>query len=151
MKTMTLAESLATVPFFEGMPQKYLDFISGCAHNVSFKKSEFLLFEGKSADAFYVIRHGQVALEVEAGNKTAVIQTVGEGQVVGWSWLVPPYTWHYDARAVTPVSALSFNAVCVRQKCEDDPAFGYEMFQHLTQLIVQRLMATRIQLIDVYQ
>jgi CRP-like cAMP-binding protein len=151
MKTMTLAESLATVPFFEGMPQKYLDFISGCAHNASFQKGEFLLFEGKSADAFYVIRHGQVALEVEAANKTVVIQTVGEGQLVGWSWLVPPYMWHYDARAVTPVSALSFNAVCVRQKCEDDPAFGYEMFQHLTQLIVQRLMATRIQLIDVYQ
>jgi CRP-like cAMP-binding protein len=151
MKTVTLAENLATVPFFEGMPQKDLDFISGCARNVAFQKEQFLLLEGKSADTFYVLRHGQVALEVEAGNKTVVIQTVGEGQVVGWSWLVPPYTWHYDARAVAPVSALAFDAVCVRQKCEDDPAFGYEMFQHLTQLIVQRLMATRIQLIDVYQ
>jgi hypothetical protein len=128
MKTRTLPELLGALPFFEGMRPEHLDFISGCAHNVRFPEGAFLLLEGKDAD-----------------------NTLEPGEVVGWSWLVAPYTWHYDARAVAPVSAVAFNAVCVREKCERDPAFGFEMFKRIAQLMTRRLMATRYQLLDVYR
>lgn len=151
MKTRTLADSLSALQVFENLPPDDLAFLSECARNVRFERGAFLFSEGGAADAFYVIRKGRVALELEAANRLVTILTVGKSQLVGWSWLVPPYAWHYDARATTPVSAVAFDAVCVRTKCENDPAFGYAMFKHLSQLIVERLMATRVQLMDVYR
>lgn len=151
MKTLTLAESLSALKVFEGLPPDDLVFLSECARNAHFHQGDFLFQEGKPADTFYIIRSGRVALELEAANRLALILTVGEGQLLGWSWLVPPYIWHYDGRATTPVSAIAFDAVCVRRKCENDPAFGYAMFQHLSKHIVERLMATREQLIDIYE
>ncbi len=151
MKIHTLPELLAEIPFFEGMADDDLAFIAGCATNVHLDAGTFLLHVGEPAQEFFVLRSGRVALELEAANKINVVQTVGPGQLVGWSWLVPPYTWHYDARAGTPVSAIRFDAVCVRNKCETDPAFGFRILQRLSRLIVERLMATRMQLADVYE
>ena len=150
MKQRTITELLAELSFFEDMPRKHLEFISGCAANAHVKEGDFIFLIGKPADHFYVIREGLVALEMEAANKIVTIQTVGSGTIVGWSWLVPPHTWHYDARAVTPVSAIRFDAACVRDKCERDPAFGYEVFKRFSRLIVERLLATRMQLTDMY-
>lgn len=151
MKIHSIAESLARLPFFDDMSREHLDFISGCASNVRFRGGEMILSQGRPADRFYLIRSGEVSLELHAGNRTLEIVTVGEGEMLGWSWIVPPYTWHYSVRAINSVAAIAFKADCVREKCDADPVFGYDMFRRFTRLIVERLMATRIQLLDVYQ
>ena len=150
MKVHSITERLAQLPFFAGMPEDHLDFISACAQNFHFRQGEFLMLAGKPTKGFFVIREGSVVLELESANRIFTIQTVGESELVGWSWLVPPYKGHYDARAVTPVSAIGFGADCVRRKCETDPVFGYQMFKRFSRLIVERLLATRMQLADLY-
>ncbi len=151
MKTLTLANSLAETEPFRGLAPHHLAFIEGCASNVHFDKDAFLLFEGQDADTFFVIRHGSVALEMHGGARIVTVQTVDEGGLLGWSWLVPPYIFHFDARALTPVSAIAFDAVCVRRKCEADPVFGYEIYKRISKVIVERLMASSMQLLDMYK
>jgi CRP/FNR family cyclic AMP-dependent transcriptional regulator len=151
MKTQTIAERLAALPMFADLLPAQLDFIAGCAQNFHFAEDAFLLLEGHPVQAFYILDRGNVALEVSGANEVVTIQTLGEGDVLGWSWLVPPYTAHYDARALTPVSAVAFDAVCVRQKCERDPVFGYEIYKRFSQVIAERLMAASMQLVDLYQ
>ena len=150
METQTIYDTLAELSIFEGMPPEYLEFLADCAHHVHFKEGAFLIYISKPATHFYLIRKGQVALEMDAANKIVTLQTVGEGSVVGWSWMVPPYTWHFDARAAAPVSAISFDAVRIREECERDPRFGYQMLKRFSSIMIDRLMATRVQLADVY-
>ena len=151
MKTQSIAGSLLGLPFFADMSREHLDFISGCASHVRFRGGDLVLTQGRKSDRFYLIRSGEISLELHAANRTLEITTVGEGEMVGWSWLVPPYTWHYDGRAINDVCLFAFNADCVRNKCDADPVFGYDMFKRFSSLIVDRLMATRIQLLDIYQ
>ena len=150
MKIHNMTESLAALPFFEEMPPDYLAFLSGCATHVRFNEGDFITLQGRDADHFFAVRDGLVALEIEASNKTFTLQTVQEGSLVGWSWLIPPFKWHFDARATTPVSAIRFDAVCVREKCEKDREFGYEVLKRFSTLIIQRLMVTRMLLVDMY-
>lgn len=150
MTVQLITESLAELRFFKNMPREHLEMIASCASPVAFKKGDFLLHVGQQATHFFAVREGMVALEMEAANKITTLQTIGEGSIVGWSWLVPPYTWHYDARAVTPVSAIRFDARSVRGQCDSDPAFGYDVLKHFSHVIVERLMNTRIQLADMY-
>lgn len=105
--------------------------------------------EGEEADRFYLIREGSVVLEVfnlELGSLP--LQTLEAGQVVGWSWLVPPYRWRFDARCVTDVRAFALDGLCLRAKCEADPHLGYELLKRFAMLIDQRLQATRRQLVE---
>ena len=150
METQTIYDTLAELPIFEGMPPAYLAFLADCAGHVQVKEGAFLIYVSKPATHFYLIRQGHVALEMDAAHKIVTLQTVGEGSVVGWSWMVPPYTWHFDARAVSPVSAISFDAVRIREECDRDPAFGYERLKRFAGIMIDRLMATRVQLADVY-
>jgi CRP-like cAMP-binding protein len=151
MKTYSIPASLDALQTFEGLTAQQLDFIAGCAQNVHFDEGDFLLLEGYTTDTFYVLRSGSVALEMPGANQIVTIQTLGPGDLLGWSWLLPPFTSCYDARALEPVSAIAFDAVCVREKCERDPVFGYEMYKRFSRIIAERLMATSMQLIDVYQ
>lgn len=147
----TLETILAEHPFFEGLPDKHLKVIVGCASNVSFEEGETIFREGEEANRFYLIRQGRVALEVyAAGIGTITIQTLDAGDILGWSWLVPPYRWHFDARAVEPVRAIALDGECLRRKCEDDHDLGYELLKRFAEIITQRLQATRLQLLDVY-
>lgn len=147
----TLETILAEHPFFEGLPDKHLKVIVGCASNVSFEEGETIFHEGEEANRFYLIRQGRVALEVyAAGIGTITIQTLDAGDILGWSWLVPPYRWHFDARAVEPVRAIALDGECLRRKCEEDHDLGYELLKRFAEIITQRLQATRLQLLDVY-
>ncbi len=146
-----LAELLAEHPFFQGLKPEHLEYIATCSTNVVFKPGEYLAREGEEADRFYVIRHGTVALELFVPHRgPLVIQTVREGDVLGWSWLFEPHRWAFDARAVTLVRALAFDGACLRQKCDQDPELGYELMKRFARVIAERLKATRIQLMDVY-
>lgn len=137
--------------FFAGLNEEFCNLICGCAKNVRFEAGQYLFHEAESADQFYLIRHGRVALELSAPGRGAVtFQTLGEGEIVGVSWLIPPYRWTYDARAIELVRAIAIDAACLRRKCEADHDLGYEMMKRFVPVLLQRLEATRLQILDVY-
>src|SRR3972149_4892550 len=116
-----------------------LNIIVGCASNVSFDAEQYILREGEEATNFYIIHQGKVALEIFTSDRGPItIQTIGEGDVLGWSWLIPPYHWHYDARAIEPTSAIALDAKCLRAKCEEDHDLGYELLKRFAHVISQK-------------
>jgi CRP-like cAMP-binding protein len=137
-------------PFFDGMPESYCDLVCGCAKNARFAAGQYLFHEGEPADWFYLIRHGRVALEISAPGRVVTLQTVPQGEIVGVSWLIPPWRWTYDARALDDIRAIAINAACLRQKCDADHDLGYEMMKRFMPVLIQRLQATRLQILDVY-
>jgi CRP/FNR family cyclic AMP-dependent transcriptional regulator len=148
-------ESLSSIikahRFFAGFDPAFSELICGCARNARFDAGEYLFHEGATADQFYLVRHGRIALQVTAPGRGAVtFQTLGEGEVVGVSWLIPPYRWTFDAKALELVRAIALDAVCLRGKCEVDHDLGYEMMKRFMPVLIQRLQATRLQILDVY-
>ncbi|OHB77251.1 MAG: Crp/Fnr family transcriptional regulator [Planctomycetes bacterium RBG_16_59_8] len=142
---------LAGHPFCKGLDPGHLALVTGCAANVRFKAGEYLFREGEESSRLFIVRSGRVALEIYAAERGAItIQTVSEGEIIGWSWLVPPYQWRFDARAVEATAAIALDGACLRTKCEKDHSFGYEMLKRLSNTIAQRLEATRLQLLDMY-
>jgi CRP/FNR family transcriptional regulator, cyclic AMP receptor protein len=142
---------LADVPLFEGMGPERLELLAGCAANVRFEPGDVLFRDGDEANAFYVIRAGTVALEMFVPARGGMtIETIGAGEVVGWSWLFPPYRWHFDARALAQVRATAIDGACLRGKCDDDPALGYDLMRRFAQVMIERLQWTRLRLLDVY-
>ncbi len=147
----SIGDLLAEHPFFAGLPEDTLELIGGCGVNVRFGEDERILTENDPADTFYVLRSGRVAIEVDNPRQgPLVIETIGPGELLGVSWLLPPYRWSYDGRAVEPTSAVAIDAACLRGKCDDDPELGYEMFKRFAGLVRDRLHATRLQLLDLY-
>jgi CRP-like cAMP-binding protein len=147
----TLDELLAEAPVFNGLGPDAITLIAGCAQNVGFDEDALLFREGEPADTFYVIRRGRVALELHTPERGGiVIETIEQGEVVGWSWLFEPYRWHFDARADTPVRAIAFDGACLRGKCEDDKELGYELMKRFSQVMIDRLQHARVRLLDVY-
>jgi CRP/FNR family transcriptional regulator, cyclic AMP receptor protein len=138
-------------PFFAGLDEEFGKLISGCAKNVRFDAGQFLFREGQPADQFYLLRYGSVALQVATPERgTVTFQTLREGEIVGVSWLIPPYRWSYDAKAVTLVRGIAMDAACLRQKCDADHDLGYEMMMRFVPVLIERLQATRLQVLDVY-
>jgi CRP-like cAMP-binding protein len=133
------------------MSESQLSLIGGCAQNRAFEDGDYLMQEGEAADSFYVIRLGRVALEIFVPQRGAVtIETIDEGGLVGWSWLVPPFHVHLDARALGSVHVVAFDAACLRGKADADPELGYELMRRFIPVIVERLQATRVQMLDIY-
>lgn len=152
---MTAPRGLETLlnehPFFAGLPQDDIEYIAGCGKNVRFEEGEYIFREGEPADLFYIVRHGRVALEIFVPERgPLVIETITEGEVLGWSWLFPPYRWSSDARAIETTRAVALDGACLRGKCEEDLRLGYELMRRFAQIIMQRLHATRVRLLDIY-
>lgn len=142
---------LSRHPFFAGLQPAYLTLIAGCARNVHVREGAYLAREGEAADRFFAIRSGRVAVETHVPPRGPLtVQTIGEGEILGWSWLFPPYVWQFDARAVEDVRATAFDGACLRTKCDADPALGYELMKRLAYQVSHRLGAARRQLLDVY-
>jgi CRP/FNR family cyclic AMP-dependent transcriptional regulator len=138
-------------PFFAGLDDAFLQLVAGCARNTRFEAGQYLFHEGDPADRFYLLRHGRVALELSAPDRgTLTFQTVPEGEIVGVSWLIPPYRWTYDARATELVRAVAIDASCLRGKCEADHHLGYDMMKRFMPILIQRLHATQLQVLDLY-
>jgi CRP/FNR family transcriptional regulator, cyclic AMP receptor protein len=147
----TLDSILAKQPFFKGLEPEYLELLRGCASNASFRAGAYLFHEGDPASHFYIIRRGKVALETAAPQFGAVtIETIDAGEVLGWAWLFPPYRWTLSARAVEPTGVTMLDAPYLREKCESDYYFGYQLVKRCAAIIVRQLWATRLQLIDTY-
>jgi CRP-like cAMP-binding protein len=151
MTMQTLEQELAGHAFFAGLRPEYVALIAGCGINVHFACDQHLIHEGTPADTFYVLRDGRVGLETAAPHQGVVtVETIEAGEVLGWSWLFPPYRWHFSGRALEPVRAIALDGACLRTKCESDPAFGYELMRRFAAIVIDRLQATRLQLLDLY-
>jgi CRP-like cAMP-binding protein len=147
----TVAELLADAPFFAGLRPPTIELIAGCGSNVQFEPGALIFREGAPADAFYLLRHGTVSIQAHSPTREPlVIETLEAGDVLGWSWLFTPHRWHFDAHALTAVRATSFDGVCLRAKCDADPALGYELVSRFAQTLIERLQWTRLRLLDVY-
>ncbi len=147
----SLVTQLTEHPFFSGIAAEQVATISQCAAPVRIPARMFVFREGGEADKFYLIEKGKVALKVFAPERGAItIQTIGAGDVLGWSWLFPPYRWHFDARALEDTSLIAFDGACLRARMDEDHDLGYELMRRFAQIIVQRLQATRLQLLDLY-
>lgn len=147
----TLGRMIAQHPFFAGLTANYTNLLVSCASNMRFSAGQYIFSEGQEANAFYLIRSGKATLEVFApAGKPIAIETLEEGDILGWSWLLPPHKWKFHARAVEEIGALGFDANCLRTKCEENHDLGYELLKRFSQIINSRLEATRFQLLDVY-
>lgn len=147
----SIPDLLGEHPFFANLSSETLELIAGCGRNVHFRQDARIIAANESADVFYVLRTGKVAIEVDTPQRgPLVIETIGPGDLLGVSWLLPPYRWTFGGRAVDSTSAIAIDAACLRGKCDDDPVLGYEMFKRFAGLVRDRLQASRLQLVDLY-
>jgi CRP-like cAMP-binding protein len=147
----TLEPLLAAPPFFADLEPRFLQVVAGCAANGRFPAGAFLGREGEPANQFYLLRHGKVALHLHVPERGALtIETLEAGEVLGWSWLFPPYRWDFDAQALELTRALVFDGQCLRAKCDADHDLGYALLQRFARVLLQRLQAARLQLLDLY-
>jgi CRP-like cAMP-binding protein len=148
----TLERILREHPFLREMDDDQIRFMAGCARNVAFAAGQFLHREGDQASVLYLLRSGQVALEVHAPGQGALqVDALRAGDLLGWSWLFPPHRWQLDARAVEAVRALAFDGTCLREKMEADQRFGYVLAKRLLYEMYQRLARVRLQRLDLYR
>ena len=148
----TTRELISGHPFLETLAPEYLTALSTWARRSPIPAGGHLFTEGGRADRFWLIRDGHVALDTHIpGRGTVVIETLGPGAVLGWSWMFPPYAWHFGATAVEPTLTIEFSAPDVRRICAENPALGYELTHRFASVVVDRLQATRIRLLDLYR
>lgn len=138
-------------PFFRGIDEGLRALLVGCAANERFEAGAFLFREGQPADKFYLVRAGTVNVELDMpGRKPIVLETVLDGEVLGWSWMVEPHRYAFSARAQTLVRVLSFDARCLTRKMEADPVLGYAVLRRFVPVMAHRLASARLQMLDLY-
>ena len=144
----SLESVIVSHPFFEGMKPEHLDVIAGCATEATFEPDQILFRKGEPASKFYLIQSGRVALEAhELADGTAPVQDLGAGEVLGWSWLFPPFVWHFQARALELTGAIVLDGAHLLVAAERNGDFGYELMKRVAQVLIHRLQATRKQLL----
>ena len=142
------AAALAAHPFLHGMSADHLGLLADAVRDVSFPAKYRLFEDGGNATRFWLIQAGHVSLDLHVpGEGPVVIESIGMGELLGLSWLFPPYKWAFGAVAATSVEAFEFDAPTVRELCAAYPGLGYEFNQRVTRVLAKRLQATRIRLI----
>lgn len=148
---MASADQLARVRPFDQLTSAHRALIASTAREVTFPPGATIFTDAQPAHGCWVISSGQIALGTDVpGRGLVIVQTLGPGEVLGWSWLVPPYQWHFTATASTEVSALEFDTARLRGIADSDPAFGYPLSLGLFEIVVARLQHTRSRLLDLY-
>ncbi len=145
----SIAKLIAEHRVFKGIAPQYLKLLADVAMIKELGADEVLFREGDPANRFYLILDGEVAVESVNGDITVKIQKIGRDDVLGWSWLFPPFYWHFDARATVPTRAIFFYGTWLRENCERDHEFGYEMLTRFVPIVIERLQATRRKLVKV--
>jgi CRP-like cAMP-binding protein len=147
----TIKQELAEHPLLKGLDPQFLELAAGCASNVVFQPDQFIFREGDPATRFYLIRRGRVQIKTFVpGRGSVTVQTLEDGDVLGWSWLIPSHQYRFDSQAVELTRAIALDGACFRTKCETDHSFGYELLKRFALIVAQRLDAARLQLLDVY-
>lgn len=151
MEIRSIPDLLAQHPIIGRFDTASLEALSGCARNRHFPTGAMIQREGDPAEDVYVIRKGDVAIEIAPTHRAPVIlETIHGGDILGWSWLIPPYRAMFDARALTEVSCVCLDAACLRRKCDENPALGYQMFKYWLPHLAARFRAQRLTLLDLY-
>jgi len=147
----SLRAQVAAHPFFIGMSEHHLRLLTDCAMKIRFEAGQTIFREGESANRFYLIEQGEIALHSAAREpEPIVIDTVRAGDLLGWSWLFPPHVWHFGARAVQPTSAIFFYGTILREYCEKDHTLGYELFRRMSEVMTRRLQSAHTRLLASY-
>jgi CRP-like cAMP-binding protein len=150
VETESLATRVALHPFLAGMNRTQLALLTDCAIAARFKTGETILREGEFANRCYLIETGKVVLEsVGCFGEPLLIETIGAGDLLGWSWMFPPYTWHFTARAIEPTTAIFFFGSILREYCEKDHSLGYELLKRISAVMVKRLQTAHRQILSV--
>lgn len=146
--TQTLLEH----PFFQGMKEEDVRLVAECGKEVTFQSEQVIFRQDEVAVRFFVILEGTVALQIRmAEQHPLTIQTLSDGTVLGWSWIFPHEEWKFDARVIDPVKAIVIDTRCLHAKVKEHPGLGYELFRRFAGIMVERLQATRMQLMDIYR
>ncbi|MGP8159315.1 MAG: cyclic nucleotide-binding domain-containing protein [Thermoplasmata archaeon] len=146
-----IADLVLSHPFFEGIDPTLVHAIVAQAEERTYDVGDMLVREGKPAEEFFLVFEGKIALEVRTTGHTGItVETIGRGEILGWSWLVPPHRWRFDARALKPTKVVVFNAAAARYALATHPAFGYQFLMKLLPVIAERLENTRVQLLDIH-
>ena len=164
MKTLGTAENPATAtngepqnlrnliadhPFFKELRWDHILALADCAMKTEFRAGELIFREGDPANRFFLILKGKVALEARVkGAEAVLVESIGAGDVLGWSWLVEPYVWHFNARVVEPTEAIFFDGTWMRELYEEDGSLGYEMMRRVAAVMLQRLQAARRRMLE---
>jgi CRP-like cAMP-binding protein len=144
IETEPIATRVALHPFLAGMNRVQLALLTDCAMATHFKKGQTILREGEFANRFYLIESGKVVLEsLDSSGEPLIIETIGSGDLLGWSWMFPPYTWQFTARAIGPTAAIFFYGTILREYCEKDHSVGYELLKRMSAVMLKRLQAAR--------
>jgi len=147
----TIAAILAAHPFLQGLAPRHLQALAACATQLSFAAGQFLCREDEEAKQFYLIYHGQVGVEICCGRRgPVIIQTLSEGEVLGWLWFLKPYHWNLDARAMQVTRAVSLEVKCLLAKCDQDHELGYELMKRYAHNLAVQFRVTKLQLLDIY-
>ena len=138
-------------PFFEGLDKDLSKIIASCASEVLYEPGQRIYQEGDEAHQTHLIREGKVGIEIFVPQRgSLIIQTLGPGDVLGWSWLFPPFRRRFDARAIEPTKAIALDGKILREKAEENPRLGYDLYKRFSRIVLERMQATRLQLLDVY-
>jgi len=149
MMERSIASLLTEETFFHGLSSEFIAFLAVHAAERKVAKGEILFEHGQHADRFYLLRDGRITIEVPAISGPALeVQSLGAGQVLGWSWLIPPYKWSFQARAMQDTDVLEFDGRATLERCESDPRFGYEMMKRFSALMSERLEAARAKIME---
>jgi CRP/FNR family transcriptional regulator, cyclic AMP receptor protein len=144
-----IEKRLAAHPFLEGMTRHHIELLALCAVPTQFDPGQTIFLEGEPASGFYLVETGNVVLEGKTSDgRQVVIDTVCAGEPLGWSWLFPPYLWHFTARATEQCSAICLSGMLLRQHRDDDLTFSHELFRRTSEVMVRRLQRARGKLIS---
>lgn len=144
MNPPTLAKLIAAHPFLSAISEPHIRLLADSAMQTRFEPSEHIFREGETANRFYLIESGKVVLESPGNSGGPVtIDVIGAGDLLGWSWLFPPFVWHFSARAVEPTNAIFFYGTVLREYCDADPSLGFELFKRMSEVMIKRLQSTR--------
>lgn len=147
----TLRQMIVKHPFLNGLPSLYFDLLEQCASSQHFEAGQSIFEEGQKAEHFFLVQTGQVRLDAFVpGRGTIPVQTISAGGALGWSWLFPPYQWHFSAHANKITKLVAFHAQFLRDAAEADHDFGYELIKRVSGVLLQRLQETRLLLVDFY-
>src|SRR4051812_48053261 len=147
----SLERAVAAHPFLCGMNEHHIRLLADVAMQARFEPDQILFQEGEQANRFYLVEHGSVILEAKVqSGKTITIDTIHDGDLIGWSWLFPPYVWHFSARATQPTAAIFFYGTVLREYCEKDHSLGFELFKRMSEVMTRRLQLARRKLLESY-
>jgi CRP-like cAMP-binding protein len=142
---------LAEHAFLKDLEPRYLKLLAGCASMVNFPSNQIIFKEGEVAKQFFLIRSGHVALEIHTHRRGSIIvQTLGEGDVLGWSWFIEPNLWNFDARTIELTRAITVDAECVLNLCDEYPDFEIKFMRRFGKVLVDNIKSLRLQLVDFY-